>query len=84
MPVIYGNNDDYLKLPKSNRFLFQPVSTKTADWRRENEWRLPNDLQLRNIKHEDILILVKKTAEKNVIESVSPYRIIALDEIFQL
>jgi len=80
-PVQYGDEDEYRNMPEEERFLFQPASTKTADWRREEEWRTLGDFPLDNIDPTDAAVLVRTSTEPARIERASRFPTIVIEEI---
>ncbi len=79
--VIYSSDEEYMNIPESDRYLFQPAKTKTADWRAEKEWRINSDVVLNKIEPEDGLVLVGKADDIRRIEVVCPFRVISLDNL---
>jgi len=77
-PVRYGAEEDYLKIPDDEKYLFQLSSGKKSDWRREKEWRIPGDVNLNSIDPTEVLILVHNSAEKARIEKTSRFPVVSL------
>jgi len=57
-PVIYGDETTFRNLPEDGKFLFQPHSSEGKDWSVEQEWRIQGDLDLKNLRFQDITVIV--------------------------
>ncbi|GAB5403129.1 MAG: hypothetical protein Aurels2KO_13600 [Aureliella sp.] len=64
-PVIYGDDETFDSLPESDRAFFQPARRRghREDWIEEIEWRVPGDVRLDQIKHDEALIFVASRRE---------------------
>ena len=53
MPVIYGDNDCYQRLPEKLRWRFQSQGSVESMWKSEDEWRCfgPLNLDAQELKH---------------------------------
>jgi len=78
-PVIYGSEENYRNMPEEEKHLFQLASTKTADWRREEEWRTTADFHLDEIKPSDGLVLVHNLTDRSRIEQASRFAVVSMD-----
>lgn len=57
MPVVYADSLEVSGLTDAQRWRFQACGT-TFDWRREEEWRLPGSVDLRQLTAEDAVVFV--------------------------
>ncbi|MFM9961306.1 MAG: hypothetical protein ACKV2Q_08775 [Planctomycetaceae bacterium] len=88
-PVIYGDDDQWTTLADSDRPYFQLKTTrsrggaKTIDWSLEEEWRVPQDLDLSAASRDDVLLFVPTIAEAQQITAISPWRVLVLNSSLQ-
>lgn len=81
-PVIYGDDDQWLTLPNSDRPFFQLKTTrarggaKTIDWSQEAEWRVPQDVNLSEARRDDLLLFVPTQAEAQQLAAISPWPVL--------
>ncbi|MFH0821314.1 MAG: hypothetical protein V2B18_01075 [Pseudomonadota bacterium] len=68
-PVVYGREEDYLKLDAGQRYLFQIRTGKAADWTTEKEWRHEGDLSFDLLPGKDVRVIVPTTAEARLIKA---------------
>ena len=84
LPVIYGDDDQWASLPKSDRAFFQLKTTrsrrgtKTIDWSQEAEWRVPQDVDLSEASRDDLLLFVPTQAEAQQLAAISPWPVLVL------
>ncbi|MHC1726378.1 MAG: hypothetical protein AB9866_10275 [Syntrophobacteraceae bacterium] len=57
-PAIYGRQEDYSKLPLSEKYRFQLGQGLHTSWKHEREWRLRGDLALGKLNTADCFIFV--------------------------
>lgn len=67
LPVIYGNEKAHLDLPIEQQFRFHLCRPDAEDWSREQEWRLPGDLDFRHIRPEDMRVIVPSKEEAEIV-----------------
>jgi hypothetical protein len=76
--VIYGDPDDRKLLPLAKRLYFQPRTSKNAVWSNESEWRIKGDLDLNQIKNDDILLLVPSEETRKELQPLVQYQVVSL------
>ncbi len=65
-PVIYGQPDQRQQFEDRDQFRFQATGN-TYDWRREREWRSPQDVDLHRLEREDVRVFVPSAAEAGML-----------------
>ncbi|MBW2059971.1 MAG: hypothetical protein JRI95_00245 [Deltaproteobacteria bacterium] len=75
-PVIYGGEEDWQRLPHDRKYRFQLHQPPDTDWSLEKEWRLPQDLNLKDIPEEHIRIILPSTHEAMLIASAFSYQVV--------
>jgi hypothetical protein len=79
-PVIYGPASLYKRLADSDKPFFQNEGGKGGDWRPENEWRYPGDLDLSQIPTDELLVIVRHHAEIEALRQHGDWRVAAFSE----
>ena len=77
-PVIYGVKDHYERLSEAEKPFFQCVESEGKDWRIEEEWRLPGDLNLSKLSENDALVWVMNSSEVIEIQKISRFPVQSL------
>ncbi|MBI4962831.1 MAG: hypothetical protein HY913_06105 [Desulfomonile tiedjei] len=75
--VIYGTEATLRELPKDRQYFFQIQKSGDKDWREEKEWRLPGNLSLTSIGHEDLVVVVPDPQEAIIIQNRFGYRAVS-------
>jgi hypothetical protein len=76
--VIYGHDDTYDGLPENLKPYFQSRGTKDVDWSEENEWRHIGDLDLSKIPPEDLIFLIWREGEADLLKKITAGEVVAL------
>ena len=79
-PVDYGTKEQFNQLPQDKRPFFQRIAPDGKDWRVEEEWRLPNDLELENLSKNDALVWVPKMEQVPEVQSLSRFPVHSIIE----
>jgi len=66
--VIYGDDRVYESLPPEERYRFQLADPARNNWSEEREWLLKGNLDLREVRSEDIVILVRTVEEAATVQ----------------
>jgi hypothetical protein len=74
-PVVYGTEEVLRKMPEDEKYLFQIRKSDQKDWTAEKEWRLPGDLLLTWIRHEDLVVIVPDPEEAKIIQANFGYNV---------
>jgi hypothetical protein len=67
-PVIYGDQQLFNGLPLEDQAFYQPARRRLgkrpqADWDQEQEWRVPQDVDLRQLPLGDVVVFVARAAQ---------------------
>ncbi len=62
-PVIYGSESRFNELDERDRFRFQKDAVKSGDWRKEQEWRIRGDIDLRGASKNELVVIVRDESE---------------------
>ena len=76
-PVLYGEPDHYNRLNERDKPYFQSQGIDGGNWREEREWRYIGDLDLTEIKPDDIKIIVRKPDETESLAGITDSEIIS-------
>lgn len=78
-PVIYGTEDLWQNLPTADQPFFQKISHDSGlNTPAEREWRLPGDLLLSDIPHDDLVVFVDSPADALQVNSLGPWHVLVL------
>lgn len=77
-PVIYGYDDDYELLANPDRPYFQSRGRKDVDWSMEREWRHIGDLDLSKIPPEDLIFLIWRKGEADLLRKITKSEVLIL------
>ncbi len=75
LQVIYGKDEDYVKLSESVKHLFQVKMTSSNDWSLEKEWRIVGDITLNAVSCSDIVVIVATMEEEEFMGPQVSYRV---------
>jgi hypothetical protein len=75
--VTYGTSERFDQPDSADRAFFQRI-TPDRDWSIEQEWRLPGDFSLRDLKPDDAVVWVLNPSQRAEVQSVSPFPVQAL------
>jgi hypothetical protein len=70
-PVIYGSENQYQQLSSKDKLFFQPVKPDGKNWQVEEEWRLPGDLDLLNLRHTEAMVWVMNHRQIAEIQTIT-------------
>jgi len=74
-PVVYAGDARYRELPEEKKHLFQLVRPEGEDWSLEREWRLKGNLDLNAVEWKDMIVLVPRTEEADLIRRTFGVRV---------
>lgn len=72
LPVVYANSWAESGLSREERWRFQACG-KTFDWRSEQEWRVPGNVDLQAIVVDDAVVFVGDEQARRRLSSLSPW-----------
>ncbi|MCX7420254.1 MAG: hypothetical protein NT013_12030 [Planctomycetia bacterium] len=84
-PVIYGDEKTRPTLADSDKPFWQQRHTQSRDnaaaidWSAEAEWRVPQDLDLKQAPPDAVLLFAPNTSEAQALSAISPWPIVALE-----
>ena len=79
-PVVYGDETTWNSLPTHQRPWYQPLgSSSSADWQREDEWRVVGDLELKSISPDCAFLFVPTVDEARRLQTHSRWPVLALN-----
>ena len=84
-PVIYAEDEDWDRLPETNRPFFQIRTTvgrggrEVIDWSVEQEWRIVGDLDLSDVPGDRAFAFVPSNAEASQLRSVCRWPVVVVD-----
>ncbi|GIW96922.1 MAG: hypothetical protein KatS3mg111_0255 [Pirellulaceae bacterium] len=78
-PVIYGDQDEFQRLPKMLRPFFQAVG-KQGQWREEKEWRVCGDVDLQKLPWDSVHLFVHRKWEALRMARLSPWPVLWLED----
>ncbi|KPL06276.1 hypothetical protein AMJ86_09040 [bacterium SM23_57] len=79
-PVTYGTQEQFKQLPQNERSFLQRVIPNGKDWRVEEEWRLPGNLELANLSENDAIVWIPNAEQVSEIQRVSRFPVHSLIE----
>lgn len=85
--VIYGDEATWQALPEGERPWFQlgqsqiSTASETIDWTSEREWRLPCELNLRNVSADDMFVFCATDAEATNLRYICDWRVVSIEQL---
>jgi len=79
-PVIYGTGEDYRKFSESAKPFFQSRGGEAVDWSGEREWRHIGDIDLNQIRDDQIMFFVWRRSEAEYLRKMTPSPVVAFKE----
>jgi len=76
-PVIYGKPALFDRLTENDKPYFQSEGVDGGNWREEGEWRYIGDFTLADIKPDDMIIIVKKPAEIELLQEITESKVVS-------
>ena len=76
-PVIYGKPALYDRLTDKDKPYFQSEGVDGGNWRDEDEWRYIGDFNLAEIEPDDMIIIVKKPEEIELLRGITESKVIS-------
>ncbi len=86
-PVIYGDDALWRELPEDDRPFFQMAQSRRGnrivDWSVEREWRIVEDLDLKQVSIDDAVVFVARSTQIPVVMPFSRWPVVAIDDNFR-
>jgi hypothetical protein len=79
--ALHCNEAEFAALPEQQRFRFQRYNPPQVDRTAEQEWRVPTDIDLKQLPREAVLFVTDTAEHAAVLRRVVPWRVCLADDL---